>query len=154
MAPGIHCVPPLINICSHNHVHPQSCSTSRNNSGRGAFGASRAVDVTWKTPGWISSTNHMFPFSIRRLVEVCVNWFSFFALLEYTSIISESGPKWRSLFVSKRQCQGWILWVSAMYSLMLCTRILIGQISSSASFQIRKSASVNAVSLLFNLGAA
>jgi hypothetical protein len=41
MAPGIHCVPPSINMCSHSHVHPQSCSTSRNDSKRGALGLRR-----------------------------------------------------------------------------------------------------------------
>ncbi len=38
MAPGIHCVPPSINMCSHSHVHPQSQTRIETIPGKGHLG--------------------------------------------------------------------------------------------------------------------
>jgi hypothetical protein len=70
-------------------VQPHSRNTARKEFGIGAVGALGTVDVIRNNLGWILSTEQNSSISSHRPVDVLVWWFSFLAVLEYTSIVAE-----------------------------------------------------------------
>jgi hypothetical protein len=53
-------------------MQPNLCNRIRKELEIGAVRALRAVDVTQKTPGWISSTEKISPLSSHRQVNILV----------------------------------------------------------------------------------
>jgi hypothetical protein len=66
-----HSVPPSIDICSQSHGHHLR-KTSRKEVEWVVVGALHAVDVTLKTPGWISLMEQISPLSCHGRIAVFV----------------------------------------------------------------------------------
>jgi hypothetical protein len=80
MARATQLVPPSMDICSHNQLHPHSCKTSTNVSKTGTSHPFCAIDVTRKTPGCTLSTEHISPCVTLCIAGASVYRLNFFVV--------------------------------------------------------------------------
>ncbi len=137
-----HVTPPDTDICSHSHVFPQDCSTSKNKDSVGFCVAHGAMNKRHQcSPSKVSCTEHIILCARLGWLWEYVNWFGFCLNPNMSSVLPLRFMWWRVVF-ALLQNQRHILCKRPVKRPTGDVLLLLGQIEIMASLHSLMSESV------------